>query len=202
MAASDTQIANIGLQMLGARSILNLTDDQLEAREMNLAFATMRDAELNRHRWRFSFSRVSLPALATTPDSDYLYEYQLPGDFIRLLEGGDIRSLPDLSDYRGGNGSALYSIEGRKILTNLPAPLGIRHIARITDTTQFTPAFDVALAACCAYQTCEKITQSTQKQAVCRALYKEALRDALLAQALELTPEQPADDTWMIARRQ
>lgn len=200
MAASETQIANIGLQMLGARSILDLTEDTLEGREMNLAFATVRDAELNRRRWRFSFSRVSLPALVSTPDSDYDLEYQLPGDFIRLLEGGDIRSLVDMSDFRAANGAALYSIEGRKILTNLTAPLAIRYIARITDTTLFTPAFDMAFAAALAKQTCQKITQSTEKVVVCDREYRAAIREAAQANALELPPEQTADDTWVIAR--
>src|SRR5688572_9610430 len=101
MAASETQIANRALQKLGQPSILALTANLSRAVEMNKAFASVRDAELNRRRWRFSFVRVSLPALASTPDSDYTYKYQLPGDFIRLVEGGDIRSCVDLTDYRG-----------------------------------------------------------------------------------------------------
>jgi hypothetical protein len=199
MAASEVQIANLGLQILGAPSIIALTEDTLSAREMNLAFASVRDAELNRRRWRFSIVRVSLPAMLVTPDSDYPYQYQLPGDFIRLIEGGDIKTVVDMSDYRGGFG-AQYQIEGRKILTSLPAPLKIRHISRVTDTTLYTPAFDMAFAACLAYQTCEKITQSTQKQAMCRATYKEAIREAAVAQALELASEVQGDDTWVMAR--
>jgi hypothetical protein len=200
MAASEVQIANLALQMLGAPSIISLTEDTLSAREMNLAFASVRDAELNRRRWRFSIVRTSLPALASTPDSDYAYQYQLPGNFIRLIEGGDIRAVVDLSDYRGSNGAALYQIEGRRLLTNLPAPLAIRYIARITDTGLFTPAFDMAFAASLALQTCEKITQATQKQAACDVLYRKAIREAASANALELASEPQGDDTWVMAR--
>lgn len=200
MAASDVQIANLALQLLGARSILDLTQDTLEAREMNLAFASVRDSEFNKRRWRFTITRVSLPALVATPDSDYAYQYELPGDFIRLIEGGDIRTVVDLNDYRSGNGSALYSIEGRRILTNLPAPLAIRHITRVTDTTLFTPSFDMAFAAALAEQTCEKITQSTAKKGDCRVAYRLAIRDAATANALELSSEPAADDTWVMAR--
>ena len=89
MAASSTHIANRALQILGAGRILDITEDSLEANEMARAYEPVRDAELNRRRWRFSFARVSLPALVATPDSDYAYQYQLPGDFIRLVEGGE-----------------------------------------------------------------------------------------------------------------
>lgn len=202
MAASETHIANLGLQILGAPSIINLTDDTLSAREMNLAYASVRDAELNRRRWRFSIVRASLAALAAAPSGDdFERQFQLPGDFIRLIEGGDLSSVVDLSDYRGRIG-AQYSIEGRRILSNLSAPLAIRYISRITDTTLFTPSFDMALAAKLAFQTCEKITQSTTKQETCRATYKEAIRDAAIAQALELPSEAIGDDTWIMARAQ
>lgn len=201
MAASEVQIANLALQKLGEESILTLNDDLTRAAEMKLAFASVRDAELNRRRWRFSFKRFSLPALSSTPDSDYDFEYQLPGDFIRLLEGGDIRTTVDLSDYRGSP-TLDYSIEGRKILTNLGAPLKIRYIYRVTDTTLFTPAFDYAFASRLAYETCERITGSTKKQSACLTDYQIAIGEARRAQALELPSAPQADDTWVIARTQ
>jgi hypothetical protein len=199
MAASETALANRALQKLGARRIMNLSEDSLEAREMSLAFAPVRDAELNRRRWRFSFRRESLPALAQAPDSDYARQFQLPGDFIRLLEGGDIVNTVDLSEYRSG-GVPLYSIEGRRLLTDLPAPLSIRFVGRVTDTTLFVPAFDEAFASRLAYETCEKITQSTKKKGECLNDYGVAIGEARRAQALELPSVSIDDDTWLMAR--
>jgi hypothetical protein len=199
MAASDTQIANRALQKIGAGSILNLAEDSNSGRECNRAFASVRDAELNRRIWRFSVERVSLPALSATPDSDYAYQYQLPGDFIRLIPGGDIKTTVDLDDYRSGFGNQ-YSIEGRKIRTNLGAPLAIRYIRRVTDTTLFTPAFDEAFASRLAYEICERITQSTDKLDRCLRDYKMAIREAQTAQVLELPSEAIADDTWIMCR--
>lgn len=201
MAASEVQIANLALQKLGEESILTLNDDLTRALEIKLAFASVRDAELNRRRWRFSFTRVSLPALVSTPDSDYGYQYQLPGDFIRLIEGGDIRTVVDMSDFRGSP-TLDYSIEGRKILTDVGAPLAIRYIASITDTTLFTPAFDYAFASRLAYETCERITGSTKKQNACLVDYRMAISEATRAQALELPSAPQADDTWIAARGQ
>jgi hypothetical protein len=84
----------------------------------------------------------------------------------------------------------------------LPAPLAIRYIARITDTTLFTPSFDDAFAARLAYDTCERITGDNSKQDRCNVRYKEAIKDARIAQALEAASESQGDDTWMMARNQ
>lgn len=200
MAASPVQIANLALQILGAPQINLLTEDTLSAREMNLAFASVRDSEFNVRRWRFTITRASLPALSAAPPFDYDYQYQLPGDFIRLIEGGDIATLVDLSDYRSLNGAALYQLEGTKLITNLGAPLNIRYIARISDTTTFSPAFDMAFAAALAKQCCQKITQSVEKEAAADKAYTRAIRDAARANALELPSVSQADDTWVMAR--
>jgi hypothetical protein len=70
MAASEVQIANLALQMLGAPQIQLLTQDTLSAREMNLAFASVRDSELNKRRWRFSIMRSDpLPAMSAQPST-------------------------------------------------------------------------------------------------------------------------------------
>jgi hypothetical protein len=199
MAASDTHIANLALLKLGESAILNLTEDSHKARELLRAYAAVRDAEFNRHRWRFTIERVALPALVATPIADYAYQYQLPGDFIRLIYGGDIKTTVDMNDYRGGHG-AQYSIEGRKILTSLPAPLSIRYIRRITDTTLHSPAFDEAFASRLAYTCCFRITNSNTHLEACLRDYKVAIREATQAQALELASEAIADDTWVMAR--
>lgn len=199
MASSNVSIANRALQMLGADSIINLSEDNNKARALNVAFEPVRDAELERHRWRFSIKRVSLPAHADTPDSDYGRQFQLPNDYIRLIPGGDIVSMVDMSDYRTRS-DALYSIEGKRLLTNLPAPLSIRYIAQITDAGMFNPAFAEAFAARLAETCCERITQSDAKRQLAWGYYREAIREAIRAKAIEAAPESVGDDTWIMAR--
>lgn len=196
---SEVSICNRALQKLGADTIQALTDDTNRARALALAYEPVRDAELRRRRWRFAIKRVSLAALSSTPDSDYDYQYQVPNDYLRLIEGGDIAQTADMADYRGG-ASALYSVEGNKILTNLGAPLAIRYIARITDPALFDVAFAEAFAMRLAFECCERITQSDSKQALCKDAYKEALKEARQANALEVAAESIADDSWVLAR--
>lgn len=200
MASSEVIICNAALSKLGAGSILALNQNNENARTMNLRYATVRDAELHRRRWKFSIARTSLPALAAAPAFGYAYQYQLPNDYLRLIEGGDIANFADLSDYRSSTDAALYSIEGKKILTDLGPPLNIRYIAKITDTAQFNASFDEALASRLAWECCERITQSTSKKADCRADYFTAIKEAGRANALEAPPVDTADDTWIMAR--
>jgi len=199
MSESEVSICNRALFKLGAESIQALNDNTNRARVMNMFYQKVRDAELRRRRWRFSIKRDSLAALATAPISDFQYQYQVPNDFLRLLEGGDIVQLADLSDFRTSS-NQLYSLEGRAILTNLGSPLKIRYVARIDDPNTFDTAFAEALASRLAYEGCEKITQSDSKRQLAMADYKTAISEAIKANALELSSESIGDDSWVLAR--
>lgn len=198
---SEVSIANRALTLLGADLIIALTDDNNRGRTMAANFAAIRDAELERHRWRFSIARAVLPALATAPAFQYGKQYQVPVDFLKLIEGGDLVSGSDLTDYRTGS-SALWSREGDKILTNLGAPLHIRYIARITDTSLYSSSFAEMLAARIADECCERITQSDSKRQICMAAYKRAKQEAVRSNAIEVPSESQADGEWVTARAQ
>lgn len=197
---SEVSIANRVCTLLGADTIIALTDDNNRARTINANYPAIRDAELARRRWRCAIKRASLAALAAAPDSDYARQFQVPNDFLRLIEGGDLVSGPDFSDYRSGS-SALYSREGDRILTNLGAPLHIRYLARLTDASLFDAAFAEYLAARVADECCEKITQSDSKRQICMQATKRALLEAVRGNALEVPAESLADSEWLAVRR-
>lgn len=196
---SEVGIANRALTLLGADLIIALTDDNNRGRTMAENYEAVRDAELDRHRWRFSIARAVLPALSTAPAFGFGKQYQVPIDFLKLIEGGDLTTGADLTDYRTGS-SALWSREGDKILTNLGAPLHIRYIARITDPSLYSPSFAEAFAARLADECCERITQSDSKRQICMAAYKRAISEAVRANALEVPAESVADGEWITAR--
>lgn len=199
--ASEVDICNSALTKLGATSITALTDADPKATTMNLLYPLVRDAELRRRRWKFSLRRASLPALSEDPAFGFAYQYQLPTnpDCLRVIQVSEYHVGLDLSDYRGAP-TEMYSIEGQKILTNFPAPLKIRYIARITDATTYDAAFVESLASRLAYEACERITQSESKKESLLRGYRLSIKEATLANALESAPAHLADDTWVTAR--
>ncbi len=197
--ASDTKIANAALLKLRAARITELTDDNDRARTLNERYNAVREAELRRHRWKFSLARTTLPALSTTPDFGYGLEYQVPTGFLALIQVGDFDVSTDLTDYRYAP-IAPYALEGRKILTDLGAPLSIRFVTDVTDVATMDTAFREAFASRLAYECCERITGKTTKRQLAMADYRLAVREAIRANAIESPPKQISDDTWVAAR--
>jgi hypothetical protein len=197
--ASEVEIVNVALTLLGEARILSLDDDVKPAREAKAIFTSQRDKLLAAYNWSFAKTRAQLSADATAPAFEWDYAYTMPAECLRLLQVGDEYAGIDLTDYRGAN-TALFTIEGRKILTSLGAPLNIRYVQRITDTTMFHVCFNELLSARLAEELCEPLTQSDSKRARAIEFRKESLRDAIRANAIELPPQKLADDEWVMSR--
>jgi hypothetical protein len=113
---------------------------------------------------------------------------------------GDLWPGVDLSDYRTGPAGADWAIESGYILFNSAGPLRLRYIARVEDTTLWDSAFVEAFACKLAVETCEAITQSSEKRQLAKDEYSTAVQAARRAGAIELPPQQVADDTWVVGR--
>jgi hypothetical protein len=197
--ASQVAIVNRALTKLGEARILSLSDDVEAARSADSMWDIVRDAELRTRRWKFSITRASLAALVSTPDWGFTVEYQLPAGCLQLLQVNDIYVGADLSDYRNAD-TALWRIEGRKILTDFEAPLKIRYVQTVEDTGEWDSAFTEAFACRLAAELCERLTQSNSKRELAWEEYKQAIRMAVRANALESAPEPLPDDAWMLCR--
>lgn len=194
MAVSNVDIANRALTKLGAGRIMDLDDNVHAAKTIKSMFAVVRDNELRDHVWSFSKARAQLPALATAPEFGFEYQYQLPSNYIRLLQ------LADFWTYPNPTPQGLYAIEGRAILTNAPAPLRIRYIRQIEDPTQFDASFIEVLACRLAAECCEALTNSNTKKQAAWQEYDEMMRRAIRSNSIELPALAIEDDTWLEAR--
>lgn len=200
-SSSQIQICNRALQKLGVSiPIVNLTDNNANARAMSTAWLPVVEAELRRRRWRFSILRQNLALLSSAPANGvYGNMFQLPSDCLRILNVGDWWPGQDISDYRGRT-TAEYSVENNIILTNYGAPLSLRYVSRVLNTGQWDSAFAEAISARLALETCEQITQSVEKRKLAAAEYKQAILEATKANALENPSEFMADDSWVTSR--
>jgi hypothetical protein len=104
-----------------------------------------------------------------------------------------------LDDYVGSDTSD-YAIEGNKILTDFNSPLKIKYCADISDTTRWDVTFVEAIASRLAYELAEDLTQSNQKKADAYTDYQRAMSAAIKSNAVEIPPQQVADNTWIMSR--
>lgn len=199
--ASEVEIANVALTLLGESRIASIDDDVKAAREVKAIFDINRDALLAGYSWSFATARAQLPALAAAPDFGYSYQYQLPQDplCLRIIQVNDVFPGLDLVDYRGAS-TEEFQIEGRYLLTDWTAPLKLRYIRQVVDTAIWSPNFVKAFAAYLAADLAEPLTQSdTKRERALQQLTRE-ISLAVRANAIELPPKALADDDWLISR--
>lgn len=194
MPSSAVQIANRALTKLGDQRILALTDVNNAARTLNSMFEQVRDAELRRHRWKFALARTQLTADATAPDWGFSYAYELPSDFLGMVQVGEFYIRPYTKDV------GPWQREGTKLLTDLQPQLKFRYIKRVDNPGLFDPLFVEAFACKLAFESCEALTQSATKKSSLSDEYKFALNEALRCDAIEATPDELPWGSWLDSR--
>lgn len=192
--ASDVEIVNRALQLLGAARVIALTDDSVSARAMNNAYAPVRQAALRAHPWNFAVRRASLAASATAPAFGPARAFPIPAGFLRLLPQDSTDAI-NTKDWKieGHDG-------GKAILTDDSAPLKIRYIVDVTDAELMDPLFRETLSHDLALACCEEITQSNSKEEKIRTARTLLIREARRTNAIENVPQVAVDDTFITTR--
>ena len=168
--ASVVDICNKALNQLGASTILTLTEDSKNARLCNARYIQIRDAVFRSHPFNCLQKRVELSSSTTTPAWGYSFQYDLPGDCLRLL-----RILDYDSDHK---------VEGRSILSN-NSSMKILYISRITDPNQYDELLRETISAALAADIAYAITSNNTTQQNMIALYQDKLRDARFVDSTE-----------------
>lgn len=127
MATSAIQICSNALLLLGQGSINTFDEDQTGL-TANL-WDTARQATLRMGTWSCARKRVELAPLATAPAFDWIYAFQLPSDYLRVVSIGNRNETPE------------YEMEDRKILTDVDA-ISLRYVYDNTSV----PSWDALLA--------------------------------------------------------
>lgn len=190
---SAVAIANRALQKLGASRIDSFDQDKPNARSASACYSILRDKLLRSHPWNFAKKRASVAALTDGTTWGSLNRYQLPNDFLRLLRS--------VNDGIGGTESPKnWVIESDAIVTTDAAPLEFIYIARITDPAKFDALFIELLATTMAHEMCEEVTASNTKKADLKEDIRELLAEARRTNAIEIPPQEPPEDDWLVAR--
>lgn len=168
MSLSQTQICNQALVRVGAQRIMDITDAASKGARvcLNAFEATVREVAAAGD-WKCLKKRAAFNQLATAPAFEWAYQYQLPADFISLVELNGV-------DYHG-QPSDDWDIEGRVLLTDAETAQA-RYIAYVEDTTQWDPLFTDAVVVLLASKIAVPIRQD---EGMAQALKEEFIRSAL-----------------------
>lgn len=184
--ASKTDIGNRALSKLGEARVSNFDNTNNEkARVINDMYEIVRDDLIASFPWNFAIQRAELAEDPTAPIYGFQKKYQVPSDFLALL---DIRDRPD------------YRFEGSYILTDEGAPIFIRYIRQITNEGDFDAVFTEAFASRLALEACEQITQSNTKKQLLTQEYEANISRAYSNDSIQNPPQELVDDEWLLAR--
>ena len=174
--ASDVDICNSALNMIGASNISALTEDSKTARICNQRYAFIRDAVFRSHPWNSLIRRVTLSPESDTPEFDFSYQYTLPTDpyCLRVL------SLQD--------NDTVHTIEGRKLLAN-ESTVKLKYVARIVDTNEYDQLLIETLSARLAADISFALVNSTSLMKQMQEMYDSKIREARFVDATEGTPD-------------
>lgn len=182
---SLVEVANLALAFVGEERISSLAADTSKAARLCDAFMSgVRDTCLVAHPWNFACRRTTLAALTTTPTFGWDYAYQVPADCLRVLR------LDSTDPHQP------WAREGNSVLCNMAAPLGIRYIARISDSGAWSPLFVELMAATLATRLAVPLSASQQTRDALATERARILREARSIDAAEGTPDPayaPAD---------
>ncbi len=114
MAAGDSalSICSDALLMLGANAISSFNEGTDAANISDRLYPDLKNQALLVYPWSFSFKKVKLSRLITTPTTEYRYEYQLPGDRLGPPRAAFTSASP------GQRPSKEYRIFQDKLLTD------------------------------------------------------------------------------------
>lgn len=189
---TDTDIANMALDLLKEAPITDITQDRPTARWLNRNFAATRDSVLSKADWNCAMKRTSLAEDGTAPAFGWTYRYAKPADCLRVL--------PLTYDGTSEGKPVASEIEGQWIMTNKSGPLKIRYVSRFEEYGNYPACLQEAVAAALAGKMAHWMTGKTSYAEIAKQAFREAMNDAWLVDAIEGTTPRAADSEWIDAR--
>jgi hypothetical protein len=152
MAVSKTDICNNAIGRIGAQRIMDIDDqDSKSARICKNAYEINLRELLRLAPWNFAKDRGQLAELTTPPAFGWAKQFQLPTDFIRLVQFNDLEAWQD-------DPSDFFEIEGRKLMTD-EETARIEYIKFVDDPNQYDALFTKALVVLLASEIAVPIRQ-------------------------------------------
>jgi hypothetical protein len=126
--------------------------------------------------------------------------YRLPANFLRRVNPDPKAGSVSIFGAPTGRWYDDWELEGNFITTMDAGPITLRFVADIIKVRDWDDLFAEGLASRMAWSTCEKITQSTEKQSEATQTYARAMGEARAVNAIEIGAEEAPEDDWLTCR--
>lgn len=185
--ATGVSICSNALLMLGAQTINDFSDPVDRAKIAANLYPIIRDGLLRTHPWNCTIKRALLAPDATPPAFGYANQFELPADFLRVLEVGQAGQQID------------YLVEGRSILADaVSVELRYVYLNEVENTwdANLVELLTLAMAAAMAYP----ITQFAAVRDSLRQELEYAKKVARAVDGQEDPPQTLGDERLYAAR--
>lgn len=183
---SEVEICNYALGELGVDPITSLTDDTSKrAQQCNRIYGPTRDELLQLHDWHWARKRVALNKLSDTPAFGYSAQFQLPTDFLRIVEISPA--------------GVVHSITGTVLETD-EAAIKILYVWRVTDPLTFSPLFVSALTYKLAERLAKPLTGDLNLKQMMKNRYDELFTSSAGRDSSSDTLQEYRSDNLLAAR--
>jgi hypothetical protein len=200
--ASEVDIANLALAHLGddaTVATLDPPEGSAQAEHCARFYPVARDALLEMHAWKFATRRARLAAL-DTDSFNWAFAYAEPNGCLRTLavltgtSASTDEGQPYETESNASGAPTIYTDQEDAVL---------RYIARVTDTTKFSPLFVDALARLLASYLAGPLIKGDAGKAEAKAQFAHfriALADAKISDANQRKVDPVHTPDWIANR--
>lgn len=197
--SSEVDICNLALDYLNQAPITSIDNPTTKTAEACARwYHATRRALLREHPWNFAIKRAQLPKSTATIPFGYSNVYELPSDFLRLVDPGNDEFL-DIIRYN-------YQIEDNNLYTNdltgsSTSELNVRYVRNVTSVSEFDSSFVIALAASLASKMAHKFTANEGRLEQIREDLRKEKADAMSVDGQERPPRRITVSKFVEKRR-
>ncbi len=192
---AETALVNIALVRIGEDPLNDLQNQSGKVADvMRVAFEPSRDSLLRSYRWNFAIGRAALAA-SGSPTFGFVNSFTIPDDCLHVV--GLFDAGEDMRNYTSSK--IPFKVEGRSLLCDEDIAY-VYYIKSVTNVRLFDPIFIDALAWKLGIDTAYGLTTGADHVSNCWKGFKEVMRYAKLANAIEGSTEVVEASEWLDAR--
>lgn len=178
MPVTQTDIANMALDILTEGAIDSLDEDTKAARILSRHWDTVVEAELKSNAWVFAIVSAEIEGTDLgTGEWSLGWQYELPSDALR--------PLPLTYDGQPNGIPIDWWQEGGFVYSNQSSPRTIRYIANVIDPAEWDALFTKAVVAALAVACAHGLTGKASFIQLAQGMYEKAIAEARRTNAIE-----------------